>query len=110
MISAVPHRLDRGLELLDHRNHDGLDVGVVLLDDLEDVETTDAREVDVEEHQIDVLFSHHQEAGLAGRRPKHPVIPPQHGGQRLAHPLVVVNDEDGFLPIGHAGREYSAAP
>ena len=49
-------------------------------------------------------------AGFAGGGAQHAVVAPQHRGQRLAHPLVVVDDEDGLAAFGHAGREYNAAP
>ena len=102
MIGAVAHRLDRRLELLHHRDDDDLDVGVVLADDLQDLEAADARQADVEQHQVDVLLLHHLERGFAGRGPQHAVVAPQDRRQRLAHSLVVVDDEHGLAAFGHA--------
>ena len=106
VIRAVAHRLDRRVELLQRRDDDDFDVGVVLLDDLEDFEAADARQADVEQHQVDVLLLHHLEGRFAGGGAQHAVVALEHRRQRLAHPLVVVDDEDGFPAFGHAGREY----
>ena len=43
VIGAMAHRLDGDVELLERRNDDDFDVGVVFLDDLEDVESADSR-------------------------------------------------------------------
>ena len=64
VIGAVAHRLDRRVELLDHRDDDHLDVGIVLLGDLQHLEAADAGQADVEQHQVDVLLLHHLQRRL----------------------------------------------
>ena len=101
VVGAETHRLDRGLKLLQRRDDDDFHVWIVLPDDLEHLEAADAGEAHVEEHDIDVLLVHHLETGLTRRRPQHAIIPLQDGGQRFAHPLVIVDNEHGFPAFGH---------
>ena len=77
VIGAVPHRLDRGVELLRARDDDHLDVRIVLRGDLQDLEAADAGQVDVEQHQVDVLLLHHLQRGLARGGAQHAVVAPQ---------------------------------
>jgi hypothetical protein len=108
MVGALPHRLDRDVELLDDRDHDDLDRRVVLLGDLQDLEAADAGQADVEHHQVDVLLLHHLKRGFARSLP---AAPGNRGrstaGQRIAHPLVIVDDEDGLAAVRHRGGEYN---
>lgn len=106
MVGAVPHRLDGGVELLEHRDDDHLDEGVVLLDDPEDFEAADPRQADIEQHELDVLLFHDLESRLARGCAEHAVIAPQDRVQRIPHPLVVVDDEDGLPAFGHTRGEY----
>ena len=93
VIRAVAHRLDRGVELLGLRDDDDLDVRIVLLGDLQDLEAADAGQVDVEEHQVHVFLLHHLQRGFARGGAQHAVVAAQDGGQRLAHLVVAVDDE-----------------
>ena len=103
VIRSVTHRLDGGVELLQDGDDDHLDVGVVLLDDLEDLEAADAGEPDVEQHEVDVLFLHDLQRGFAGRGLQQPVVAPEDGRQRVAHAFIVIDDEDGFAAFRHGG-------
>ena len=55
VVGAVLHRLDRGLDLGNGRDHDHFNQAVVFLDDAQDVETVDAGQPHVEQHQVDVF-------------------------------------------------------
>ncbi len=96
VVGAVLHRLDGGLDLVDGRDHDALDEAVVLLDDPQHVEAADAGQAHVEQDQVDVFLAQEHEGGLAARHRQHAVIPLQDRRQRVAHPLVVVADQDGL--------------
>ena len=87
------------VELLDLGDDDHLDVRVVLLDDLEDLEAADAGQVRVEDHQVDVLLLHHLERAFAGAGAKDAQIAAQRAGERLAHHLVVVDDQQGLAAV-----------
>ena len=110
VVGPVPHGLDGGLELLAHRDDDHFDVRVVFLRDLQDLEAADARQPYVEQHQVDLFLFHHLQGGLARGGPQHAVLALQESGQRVAHTLVVIDDEDGLPAFGHSGREYNALP
>ena len=60
--------------------------------------------LNVEQHQVDVLLFHDLKRSFAGGHTQHPVILPQHRCQRLAHPLVVVDDEERLAAFGHGRR------
>jgi hypothetical protein len=94
VVGAVLHRLDRGLDLVDRRDHDALDEVVVLLDDAEDVEAADPGQPDVEEDQVDVFVLEQAERGLAARHRDHLVVTLQDRGDGVAHALIVITDED----------------
>ena len=73
------------------------DEAVVFLDDPEDVEAADARQPDVEQHQVDVLLlagSCRAASPLADRQ--HAEVAPEDRRQRLPHALVVVDDQHGL--------------
>ena len=110
VVRAVAHRLDGGVEILVGGDDDDLDVRVVLLDDLQDLEAADARQADIEHHQVDVLFFHDLQRGLAGGGFQNAEVAPEKRQQRFAHPFVIINDEDGLAALWHRRREYSAAP
>ena len=99
VIGPVAHRFDRGVELLRVRDDDDFDVRKVLLRDLQHVESGDAAQVDLEQHQVHVFLLHHLEGGLAGRGSQHAVVAPQGGCQRFAHLLVAVDDEQCLPPV-----------
>jgi hypothetical protein len=107
MVGAVPHRLDRGVELLDRRHDDHLDVGKVLLEDPQHLQPADAGKVHVEEHQIDVFLLRDLEGGLPGRHAQDAIVLAEDGGHGVAHPLVVVDDEERLAALGHAVGEYT---
>jgi hypothetical protein len=92
----VLHRLHGGLDLVDGRDHDAFDEVVVLLDDAQDVEAADPREPDVEQDQVDVFVLEQAERGLAARNREHVVVALQDCRDRVAHPLIVVTDENGL--------------
>ena len=99
VIRPVSHRLDGDVELFDHRDDDDLDVRIVLADDLQHLESADAGQADVEEHQVDVFLFEDLQGELARRGAEHTVVAPQHRGERLPHSLIVVNDEDRLAPV-----------
>ena len=103
VVSAVLHGLHGGFDLGDGRDHEDLDQAVVLLDDPEDFEAADARQPDVEQHQVDVFAVQDGKGGLAGRDPQHAVIALQDGRERIAHPLVVVDHKHGLGFLTHQG-------
>ena len=102
VVGAVLHRLHRGLDLVDRRDHDAFDEVVVLLDDAQDVEAADAGQTDVEQDQVDVLVFEEAERGLAARDGEDVVVPLEDGGDRVPHPLIVVADENR-LSARHGG-------
>ena len=105
MIRAVLHGLHGGLDLVDRRDHDHFDQAVVLFDDPQHFEAADARQADIEQHQVDVFAVQDRQGGFAARHAKHAVITLQDRRQRIPHTLVVVDDEDGFLLMNHRVRE-----
>ena len=102
------HGLHGGLDLGDRRDHDDLDQAVVLLDDPQDLEAADAGQPDVEQDQVDVFAIEDGQRRFAARDPQHAVFPLQDRGQRVPHPLVVVDDENGLGFLAHAGWERHA--
>jgi hypothetical protein len=104
------HRLHRGLDLVDRRDHDALDERVVLLDDAEHVEAADPGQADVLQDEIDVLVLHQRQRRLAARHRQHAVIALEDGGERVAHALIVVADQDGFRRAGHGGTARIVRP
>ena len=93
------HRLDGDRDLLDHRDHDDADVGVLLAHLPEDLEAADAGHLHVEEHHVDRTGFHRPQRLLAGgdRDGAHA------GGaddrlHRLPHAGIVVHDQDGRRP------------
>ena len=101
VVGAVLHRLHGGLDLVDRRDHDDFDEAVVLLDDPQDLEAADARQPDVEQHQVDVFAVQDRQRRLAARDPQHAVLALEDGRQRVPHALVVVDDEDGLGLVAH---------
>ena len=100
VVGAVLHRLHGRLDLVDRRDHDALDEAVVLLDDPQHVEAADPRQPDVEEDQVDVLLFQQRQRGLAARDRQDAVVALEDRADRVAHPLIVVADQDG-LRGGH---------
>src|SRR5581483_11143821 len=107
VIGAVLHRPHGHLDGVDRRDHNDLDQAVVLLHDLQQLEAADAWQAQVEQHQIDFLAVEHRQRRLAARHLQHPVVPLEDRRQRVAHPLVVVDDEDRLGLVGH--RIYNSA-
>jgi hypothetical protein len=107
VIGAVPHRLDRHLELLGDGDHDDFDVRIVLFGDLEDFKAADAGKAHVEEHQLDVFLVHHLQRRFAGRDAQDAVVGFENRRQRIPHPFIVIDDKKCFSALGHAGAEYS---
>ena len=54
VVGPVLHRLNRGLDVVDGRNHQDFDQGIVLFDNAQHFETADAGQAHIEQHQIDV--------------------------------------------------------
>ena len=106
----MAHRLDGDVELLERRNDDDFDVGVVFLDDLQHVESADSRQADVEHHEIHVFFFHDLQRSFARCGLQQAEITPEDGRQRIAHAFVVIDNEDGLPALRHRRREYNAAP
>ena len=77
------------------------DQAVVLLDDAQHFEAADAGQADVEQHEVDVLAVEDRQRGFAARDAQHAVLALEDRGQRVAHPLVVVDDEDGLRLVAH---------
>ena len=105
VIRAVLHRLHGRFDLGDRRNHDDFDQAVVLLDDPQHFEAADARQADVEQHQVDVFAVQDGQRGLAARHAQHAVLALEDRRQRVAHPLVVVDDEDSLGFMAHGLRD-----
>ena len=105
VVRADLHRLHGGLDFGDGRNHDHFDETVVFLHDAQHVEAVDARQPHVEQHQVHVFAIQNRERGFAACRAQHAVIAPENGVQRVPHPLVVVDDEDGLWLEIHEASE-----
>ena len=110
VIGAVLHRLHGRLDLADGRDHDDFDERVVLPDDAQDLEAADPRQAHVEQNQIDVFAIQDREGGFATGHAEHVVVTLQDRRQRVAHALVVVDDEDGFRLMNHRVREVRGSP
>src|SRR6185295_7097653 len=65
VIGAMLHRLYGRLDLVDRRDHHDFNQTVVFLDDAQDFETADARQPDVEQHEVDVFPVENRERGFA---------------------------------------------
>ena len=89
------------LDFVDCRDHDDFDQAVVLFDDQQDFEATDARQANVEQHQVDVFAVQNWKGGFAARHAEYAVLTLQDRRQRVTHALVVDDDEDGFLFMNH---------
>ncbi len=105
MIRAVLDRLHGRLDLADRRDHDDFDQAVVLFDDPQHFEAADARQPDVEQHQIDVFAIQDRERGLAARYPQHAVLALEDRREGVAHPLIVVDDEHRLRFMRHLGEK-----
>jgi hypothetical protein len=101
VVGAVAHRLDRRVELADHGDDDHLDVGIVLARDLQHFEAADAGKAHVEQQKVDVFLLHDLQGELARGRAQHAVVAPQHRHERVAHSLIVVDDEQRLAAVGH---------
>ena len=51
--------------------------------------------------EYDVVAVQNRQGGFAARHAKHAVVALQDRRQRIAHTLIVVDDEDGFLLMNH---------
>ena len=106
VVGAELHRPDGGLDLVDGRDHDDLDQALRLLDLPQHLEAADARHPDVEQHHVHVLAVEDGQPALARRRAQHAVLAAQDRRQRVAHPLVVVDDEDCLGAWSQQGRPF----
>ncbi len=96
VIGAGLHRLNGHFYLGHRRDHDHLDQAVVLADDFQYFEAADARQADVEEHEVDVLLLEEGQRLLSRGSEEHFVVALEDGAERVAHPLVVVGDQNSF--------------
>ena len=96
VVGAVLHRLDRGLDLVDRREHDAFDQAVVLFDNAKDIEAADAGKPDVEQNQIDVLLLQQRQRGFPARHRQHAIVALENRAERVAHSLIVVADQNRF--------------
>ena len=113
VVGAVLHRLHRGLDLVDRRDHDALDQAVVFLDDAQHVEAADAGQADVRAgsgRRLRCLSSPSAASPL--ETVEHAVVALEDRGQRVAHALIVVADQDRFRGPGHGslGALYQRQP
>jgi hypothetical protein len=83
------------------RDHDYFDEAIVLPDDAEHFQATDSRQLDVEQHQVDVLALQDRQPLFTGRRVQDAIALLQDRGQRVPHSLVVVDDEHRFAFCAH---------
>ena len=104
VIGAVLHRLHGGLDVVERRDHDDLDQAVVLLDDAQHFEAADAGQADVEQDEVDVFAVEDGKRRFAAHHPQHAELALEDRGQRVPHPLVVVDDQDGLLFLAHGAR------
>ena len=51
--------------------------------------------------QVDVFAVEDRERRFAARHPQHAILALEDRGQRVAHPFVVVDDQDGFGLMAH---------
>lgn len=84
VVRAVLHRLHDRFDFVDRRRHDDVDLGVVLLDDLEQLEPADAGQADVDEHQVDGLGLQQRERLLGAGCRQRAVVRPEDRGERSA--------------------------
>ena len=81
--------------------------GIVLLENLQHLDAADAGQADVQHHEVDGLLLHDLQRSLARRHPQNAVVLAQDRGHRLAHPFVVVDDEERLAAFGHGDGEYT---
>ena len=110
VVGAELHRADGRFDLVDGRDHDDFDQALRLLDVAEHLEAADARHPDVEQHHVHVLAVENGQPGLARRRAQHAVLAPQDRRQRVAHALVIVDDEDCLGARSHRSRPFRMRP
>ena len=96
VVGAMLHRLHGGFDIGDRRDHDDLDQAVVLFDDAQHFEAADARQPDIEQNQVDVFAIENGKGRFAAGDPQHAIIALEDGGERVPHPLVIIDDEDGL--------------
>ena len=110
VVGAVLHRLHGGFDFVDRRDHDDLDEAVVFLDDPQHLEPADAGQPDIQQDEVDVLLVEDRQRRFAAAHPQHAIFAFQDRRQRVPHPLVVVDDEDGLGLGAHlAGRGKTPA-
>jgi hypothetical protein len=110
VIGAVLHRLHGGFDFIDRRDHDDLDEAVVFLDDPQHLEPADAGKPDIQQDEVDVLLVEDRQRRLAAANPEHAIFAFQDRRQRIPHPLVVVDDENGLGLGAHLARLFSILP
>jgi hypothetical protein len=103
VVGALLHRRHRGFDLAHRRDDDDLDQRLRVLDDLEQVEPAHPGEPDVEQHQVDARTRQHRLGGFGARFDQYVVVALEDGGERVAHPLVVIDDEQRFRRSRHGG-------
>ncbi len=101
VVGAGAQRRHRAAHLGKGGHHHHLDVVVHGADPGQHLEAVDARQVDIEQHQVDALPFQDIQAVLPGPGPAHRIAAPlEHVAEGLADGLVVVDDED---VLGHGG-------
>ena len=105
MIGAVLHSLHGGFNLGNRRDHDHFDEAVVFLDDAEDFETADPRKAHVEQNQVDVFTVENRQRGFAAGDPQHAILALENRRQRVAHTLIVVDNEDRLRFLSHSNQK-----
>ena len=74
--------------------------------DLQHLESADAGQVDLEQHEVHVFLLHHLQRGFSRRGSQHAVVAPQGSSQCFAHLLVAVDDEQCLPSVWHGNGEY----
>ena len=104
-----PHRLDRGLGRGEGGHHEGDDVAIQLLGDLQHLDAAHVGHPDVREQQIDALALQHLDRRAAVLGHEHVVaVAPQHDPKHVAQRRLVVDDQDARLTWRRAGGTGSA--
>ena len=101
--------LDRGLHRPVPRDHDADEVGMRLLDALEQLQAVHSRHLDVEEREIEAPVGKRVQRGLAALRGANVVILVLEDAlERAANRGVVVDDEDAGLAHGNPSSARDA--
>ncbi len=101
VVRAELHGLDGRLDIGDGRDHDHFDLVALFAHLPQQLQAADARQAYVEQHQVHAVLPQPRQAVLGRRHGHHAVVALENRRERVSHPLIVIDDQDGLLRRGH---------